>query len=155
MSALVSRVADDGDRDRGRQDGRTRHGRIRWNAASGRRRRFSTQDDRQAMVTMRRLDFGATPCMARAGSLRRMRVYEGLAPAFDATPMNVLGRREPQTDHGRSQKTRHDGSRRCWHGRDPDLTSRALPQNDSVALNRASRGFRMAVGCSHVAPLFE
>jgi hypothetical protein len=28
-------------------------------------------------------------------------------------------------------------------------------QNDSVALNRASRGFKMAVGRSHVAPLFE
>jgi len=27
-------------------------------------------------------------------------------------------------------------------------------QNESVALNRASRGFRMAVGFSHVAPLF-
>jgi len=32
--------------------------------------------------------------------------------------------------------------------------SSPLPQNESVALNRASRGFRMAVGFSQVAPLF-
>jgi hypothetical protein len=107
------------------------------------------------MVAVSVLERRVTPRIARTRGLRRMRVDEGLGSALDASTMNVLGWRERQTDHGRYQETRHDRSRRRWHGRGFDLMSLAPDQKDSVALNRASRGFRMAVGCSHVAPLFE
>jgi hypothetical protein len=107
------------------------------------------------MVAVSVLERRVTPRIARTRGLRRMRVDEGLGSALDASTMNVLGWRERQTDHGRYQETRHDRSRSGWHGRDLHLTSVALHQKDNVALNRASRGFRMAVGWSHVAPLFE
>ncbi len=107
------------------------------------------------MVAVRRLERRVTPRSARARWLRCVGVDEGVGPALDASPMDVLGRRERQTDHGRYQETRHDRSRRSRHGCDSDLMSLAVHQKDNVALNRASRGFRMAVGCRYVAPLFE
>jgi hypothetical protein len=106
------------------------------------------------MVAVRCLERRAMMRLSSALGLRRVVVDQRLSSALDAGPMDMLGRRERQTDHGRNQETRHDGSRGSWHGRDPDFTSVALHQKDNVALNRASRGFRIAVGCSQVVPLF-
>jgi hypothetical protein len=66
---------------------------------------------------------GVTPRIARPLELGRMRVYESLNSALDPGPMDVLGRRERQTDHGRHQKTRYGRSCRSWHGRRLDLIS--------------------------------
>ena len=103
---------------------------------------------------MRCLERRIVSSITCALGLRCMRVYEGLGSALDTGPMDVLGRREREADHGRHQETRHDRSHKSWHGRDLDLTSLAIHQKDKVALNRASLGFRIAVGCSHVDPLF-
>jgi hypothetical protein len=74
-----------------------------------------TQGDGETMVAMSVLERRPGPRIARARSLRRMRVDEGLGSALDTSPMDVLGRRERKTDHGRHQETRHDRSRSCWH----------------------------------------
>ena len=98
------------------------------------------------MVAVKCLERRLVSNITRALDLRRMRVYKGLRSALDACPMNVPGRCERQADHGRHQERRDDRSHRSWHGRDLDLTSPAMHQKDNVALNRASRGFRIAVG---------
>jgi hypothetical protein len=155
VGSRVRYVAQRGNRDVGGQDKCTRLRGVWRNEDSKWRRRVGTQGDRETMVAMRCLERRVTLRVTSVLGLRRMRVYERLGSALDASPMDVLGRRERQADHGRCQETRHDRSRRNWHGRGLDLTSLALHQKDNVALNRASRGFRMAVGCRYVAPLFE